>query len=116
VVLSWPDVPSSEAVNDKRLSGFAQKLRLLAADLRRLKAAALDHRCKQHLYDIQNATTHQAVAKSLACISGLVVLGASVLLEVLNWRERLKITLTVTIVDLLCILSLRFILYIFMVY
>jgi hypothetical protein len=79
VVLSWSEAPSSEAMNDEKQSGFARELRLLDADLRCLKAAALDRRCKQHLYDIQNATTHQAVVKSLTCITGLVVLDASVL-------------------------------------
>jgi hypothetical protein len=116
VVLSRSEVPPNEAVNDKRLCGFAEELRLLAADLRCLKAAALDHRCRQHLCDIQNATTHQAVVESLACISGSVVLAASVLSESLSCRGMLQMTLTVTVFDLLCILSLRFVVYIFMVY
>jgi hypothetical protein len=73
VVLSWSEVPPSVAVNEEELSGFAQELRLLEGDLSCLKATAVAHRCKQHLYDIQNATTHQAVLKSLSCVTGLVV-------------------------------------------
>jgi hypothetical protein len=73
VVLGWSEVPSSEAMNDDKLGGFAEELRLLAGDLSGLKAAAVDRRCRQQLYDIQNATTHQAVVTSLSCISRSVL-------------------------------------------
>jgi hypothetical protein len=42
------------------------------------------HRCKRHLYDIQNATTHQAVLKSLTCITGLVVFRIFAPLQILD--------------------------------
>jgi hypothetical protein len=74
VVLSWSEVPPNfDTMKEGKLSLFAEELRLLERDLSCLKATAVAHRCKQHLYDIQNATTHQAVLKSVACISGLVV-------------------------------------------
>jgi hypothetical protein len=68
-VLGRPEVPSG----DETLSGCAQELRLLAADLSCLKAAALDRRCLQCLYDIQNASTHQAVLQAINCITGSVM-------------------------------------------
>lgn len=74
VILSWSEVPPTfDTVKEGKLSGFADELRLLEGDLNCLNATAVTHRCKQHLYDIQNATTHQAVLKSLTCITGLVV-------------------------------------------
>jgi hypothetical protein len=74
VILSWSEVPPTfDTVKEGKLSGFADELKLLEGDLSCLKATAVTHRCKQHLYDIQNATTHQAVLKSLTCITGLVV-------------------------------------------
>jgi len=74
VILSWSAVPPTfDTVKGGKLSGFADELRLLEGDLSCLKATAVTDRCKQHLYDIQNATTHQAVLKSITCITGLVV-------------------------------------------
>lgn len=74
VVLNWSEVPPNAAISEDKLSGFACELRLLEGDLRCLKATAVARRCKQHFYDIQNATTHQAVLKAVNCVTGLVVL------------------------------------------
>jgi hypothetical protein len=70
VILGWSEVPPTKGA---KLSGFADELRLSEGDLSCLKATAVTHRCRLHLYDVQNATTHQAVFKSLACITGFVV-------------------------------------------
>ncbi|XP_021941770.1 rotatin isoform X2 [Zootermopsis nevadensis] len=74
VVLNWSEVPPNAAISEDKLSGFACELRLLEGDLRCLKATAVVRRCKQHFYDIQNATTHQAVLKAVNCVTGYLAL------------------------------------------
>jgi DNA polymerase III epsilon subunit-like protein len=74
VVLNWSEVPPSAAVSEEKLSGFACELRLLEQDLSCFKATAVAYRCKQHFYNIQNATTHQAVLKAVAYVTGFVLL------------------------------------------
>jgi hypothetical protein len=73
VVLNWSEVPPNVAISEEELSGFAHELKLLEEDLNCFKATAVAHRCKQHFYSIQNATTHQAVLKAISCVTGLVV-------------------------------------------
>ncbi|KAJ9599098.1 hypothetical protein L9F63_010435, partial [Diploptera punctata] len=73
-VLNWPAPPPNAAVSADQLSEFSRELRLTEADLNCLKITAMSHRCKQHLFDIQSANSHEAVTRSIICLYGYLSL------------------------------------------
>ena len=69
-ILNWPAPPPNAAVSADQLSEFSRELRLAEADLNCVKVTAMSYRCKQHMFDIQNATCHEAVMNSVSCLNG----------------------------------------------
>ncbi|PSN54415.1 hypothetical protein C0J52_10976 [Blattella germanica] len=74
VVLNWPTVPPNGAVSAEQLTRFSSELRLTEEDLLSLKLTAISQRCKLLLFEVQNATSHLAVMKSLGTLTGHFIL------------------------------------------
>lgn len=68
-VLRWPYVPDSPATNSE---DFSSVLMMTSADLAILKASSPVQGCVSALYQIQNASSHRAVNKSLDSLNGYV--------------------------------------------